>query len=96
MFGSAISPLHNQPPILPFDDKVGVHGDAEILVIHLGNVFDVDANGDIRGAFIFRQFKLDVVGGYANSRPFAISTGPYRLIFAGQHIKLEQEENKES
>lgn len=38
----SISSADSQPLISPFDDEVGIQGDAEVFVVDLWNVFDVD------------------------------------------------------
>ena len=81
MFWRSISFLNNEPSILPFDNKIGIHSNAKIFVIHFGNVFYVDSDFHIGCTFIFWQFKFDVICRYTNSSSFTIGTKSFSSGF---------------
>ena len=57
--------VYQQPLISPLDDKEGIEGDAEVLVVNLGDVLDVDPHTD-RGLRLIGQVELGVVLGNAD------------------------------
>ena len=57
--------VYQQPLISPLDDKEGIEGDTEVLVVNLGDVLDVNPHVH-HGARLIGKVKFGIVFGNAD------------------------------
>ena len=67
--------VDDHPLVCPPDDEEGVESDAELFVVDLGDVLDVDADVDDRLGRLVGQVELGVVGRDADGLPFGAHLG---------------------
>lgn len=79
--------VDDHPLVCPADDEEGVEGDAELFVVDLGDVLDVDPHVDDRLRSLVGQVELGVVGRDADGLPLGAHLGRQSGHVGGRQLR---------